>query len=98
MAAKKVGSLSKLTFNELKDKVKDIEGFKSMNRFEITMAARAAEKLPPMAAEANPRSIKPEIGGLKAKLAETAKNDKKARKDLRRAVARLKRNSRKYLV
>ncbi len=98
MAAKKVGSLSKLTFNELKDKVKDIEGFKSLNRFEITMAARQAEKLPQLAAEANPRAIKPEIRGLKDKLAETAKGDKKARKDLRRAVAKLKRNSRKYLV
>ncbi len=98
MAAKKVGSLSKLPFNELKDKVKDIEGFKSMNRFEITEAVRKAEKLPPLAAEANPRSIKPEISGLKAKLAEAAKSDKKARKDLRRAVAKLKRNSRKYLA
>lgn len=95
MAAKKIGALSKLPFNELKDKVKDIEGFKTMNRFEITLAARKAEKLPELAAEGNPRAIKPEITGLKAKLAET--EDKKARKDLRRAVARLKRNSRKYL-
>jgi F0F1-type ATP synthase epsilon subunit len=98
MAAKKVGSLSKLTFNELKDKVKDIEGFKSMNRFEITVLARKAENLPELAAEANPRAIKPEILGLKAKLAETGRDDKKARKDLRRAVARLKRNSRKYFA
>lgn len=98
MAAKKVGSLSKLTFNELKDKVKDIEGLKSMNRFEITAQARKAEKLPELPAAGNPRSIKPEITKLKARLGETAKGDKKARQDLRRAVAKLKRSSRKYLA
>lgn len=97
MAAKKIGNLSKLPFNELKDKVKDVEGLTAMNRFEITMAAKKAENLPQMAPEANPRKIKPEIAGLKAKLAET-KGDKKTRKDLRRAVAKLKRDSRKYLA
>ncbi|UQZ91033.1 hypothetical protein C4J81_18140 [Deltaproteobacteria bacterium Smac51] len=97
MAAKKAVNLSKLTFNELKDKAKDIDGIKSMNRFEITMAVKKAENQAVGAEEANPRAIKPEINSLKAKLAETDKKDKKARKDLRKAVVKLKRNSRKYL-
>ena len=96
-AAKRVAPLSRLTFSELKDKAKDVEGLSGLNRFEITMAVRKAENQPVAAPEANPRVIKPEINSLKAKLAETAKSDKKARKDLRRAVVRLKKNSRKYL-
>lgn len=84
MAAKKAVDLSKLTFNELKDKVKEVEGFKSMNRFEIIQAVKQAENKP-MTVDAekdNPRKIKPEIAAVKAKLAEAT--DKKARKDLRR--------------
>ncbi len=96
MSAKKISSLARLTFGELKDKVKELEGLKSMNRFEITEAARQAEKLPELAAK-NPRAIKPEIKEMKAKLMET-KGDKKARHELRRTLAKLKRDSRKYLA
>jgi|GEM_PF-2431590 len=99
MAAKKAVNLSKLPFSELKDKAKEIEGFKSLNRFEITQAVLKAENRP-MAAEAeknNPRQIKPEIARLKSQLAETPLEDKKARKELRRAVAKLKRTTRQYL-
>ncbi|MDR2945691.1 MAG: hypothetical protein LBV79_02955 [Candidatus Adiutrix sp.] len=97
MAAKKAVNLSELTFNELKDKAKEIEGFKAMNRFELLVAVKKASDQP-VAAEAekaNPRQFKPEIVALKAKLAETT--DKKARHELRRQVGRLKRETRKYL-
>jgi len=97
MAAKKAVNLSKLTFNELKDKAKEVEGVKAMNRFEIIQAVKQADNQP-LAADAeksNPRKIKPEIAAVKAKLAEAT--EKKARKDLRREVSRLKRESRKYL-
>jgi len=99
MAAKKAVNLSKLSFSELKDKVKELEGLKSLNRFEITQAARQAENLPavPGLKKANPRQIKPEIAAAKAKLAETPKGEKKARKELRKTVARLKKETRKYL-
>lgn len=99
MAAKKAVNLSELPFNELKDKAKEIEGVKSLNRFELTQALLKAENKP-VAADAdkqNPRQIKPEIASLKSRLAETPKEDKKARKELRRAVAKLKRSTRQYL-
>ena len=95
MPAKKVVNLSKLPFNELRDKAKEIEGYKNLNRFEITEAVRQAEKRPSgLTAKNNPRQIKPEIEALKAKLAEAT--DKKVRHELRRAVGRLKRETRKY--
>ena len=99
MAAKKAVNLSKLTYAELKDKAKEIEGAAGMNRFEMTQAVRQAEgiKTCPNPEKANPRAIKPEINETKKKLAETPKEDKKARKELRRTVSRLKRDSRKYL-
>jgi len=99
MAAKKAVSLSKLTFAELKDKAKDIEGASAMNRFEMTLAVKQAEgqKTCPALEKVNPRDIKPEIADLKAKLAATSREDKKARKELRRAMTGLKRNTRKYL-
>lgn len=99
MAAKKAVNLSELPFNELKDKAKEIEGVKSLNRFEMTQALLKADNQP-VAADAdkqNPRQIKPEIASLKSRLAETPKEDKKARKELRRAVAKLKRSTRQYL-
>lgn len=96
MPAKKAVNLSKLPFNELRDKVKETEGYKSLNRFEITEAVRKAEKRPSgLTDKDNPRQIKPEIHALQAKLAEAA--DKKARHELRRAVRRLKKETRKYL-
>lgn len=96
MPAKKAVNLSKLPFNELRDKVKELEGYKSLNRFEITEAVRQAEKCPSKCTDKdNPRQIKPEISTLKAKLAEAA--DKKTRHELRRAVSRLKRETRKYI-
>jgi hypothetical protein len=94
MAGKKAVKLSKLPFNELSDKAKALEGLKAMNRFEITAALLAAENKPALAAE-NPRTVKPEIKALSAKL-ETA-GEKKARRELRRAKARLKRATRRYL-
>ncbi|MDR3037707.1 MAG: hypothetical protein LBV21_00170 [Candidatus Adiutrix sp.] len=94
MAGKKAVKLSKLTFNELKDKAKSVEGFKAMNRFELLGAVLKAENRPEPQAP-NPRSVKPEIKTLDAKL-ETAE-DKKARRELRRAKARLKRETRRYL-
>lgn len=101
MAAKKAVCLSKLTFNELKDKAKTLEGFKKLNRFELLQALRQADNKPAIpAAEAekmNPRGIKPEIKAAKAKLAETPKDDKNARKALRQAISRLKQASREYL-
>ncbi len=99
MAAKKAVSLSKPSFSELKDKVKDLEGLKTMNRFEITQAVRQAENMPvdPEVEKANPRQIKTEIAAAKAKLADTPKGEKKARKELRKTVARLKRTTRNYL-
>ena len=99
MAAKKAVNLSKLPFNDLKDKGKDIEDFKSMNRFELTQAVLKAESKPvcPEMEKANPRKIKPEIAALKTKLADTGKEDKKARKELRRSIVRLKRETRKYM-
>lgn len=99
MVKKKTVNLSELTFNDLKDKAKEIEGLKSLNRFEITSAVLKAEKRP-MDAETeknNPRQIKPEINNLKSQLALTPKDDKKARHELRRAVAKLKRSTRQYL-
>lgn len=97
MAAKKVATLSKLSFKELHDKVKDVEGSSAMNRFEMTMAARQAENQPvcPDAEKCNPRQIKPEIKSLKSKLAETT--DKKSRKEMRKSIGRLKKTARKYL-
>jgi len=99
MAPKKAVNLSTLTFNELKDKAKEVDDLKSLNRFEITQAVLKAESRPVCSEpdKHNPRKIKPEINTLKAKLAETPKKDKKARKDLRRAVARLKKETRNYL-
>jgi hypothetical protein len=94
MAGNKAVKLSKLPFNELRDKAKTLEGLKAMNRFEITAAILQAENKPVPAAE-NPRSVKPEIRAIAAKL-ETAA-DKKARRELRRAKARLKRATRRYL-
>lgn len=99
MAAKKAVKLSKLTFSELKDKAKEIDGAAGMNRFELTQAVKQAQGLQCCSTpeKCNPRGVKPEIAGLKSKLAATPKDDKKARKELRRAVSRLKRDSRKYL-
>ena len=94
MAGKKAVKLSKLPFNELRDKAKAIEGLKAMNRFEITAALLQAENKPAPAAE-NPRAVKPGIRALSDKL-ETAEG-KKARHDLRRAKARLKRATRRYI-
>ena len=94
MAGKKAVKLSKLPFNELKDKVKTLEGLGAMNRFEITAAVLQAENKPAPAAE-NPRAVKPEIKAVSARLEAAA--GKKARRDLRRAKARLKRASRRYL-
>lgn len=98
-AKKKAVNLSTLTYNELRDKVKELEGVKSLNRFELTQAVLQAESRPVCSEpeKHNPRQIKPEISALKAKLADTDKKDKKARKDLRRAVARLKKETRQYL-
>lgn len=99
MTKKKTVNLSKLTFSELKDKVKDLEGLKSLNRFEVTQAVLKADNQP-MGAETekiNPRQIKPEISRLKSQLAQTPKEDKKARQQLRREVAKLKRSTRQYL-
>jgi len=93
MAGKKAVKLSKLPFNELKDKAKELEGLKAMNRFEITEAVLKAENKPVPTAE-NPRTIKPEIRELDAKL--EAATDKKARRELRRTKARLKRATRRY--
>lgn len=97
MAAKKAVNLSTLSFADLRDKAKELEGYKAMNRFELTQAARQAENLPvcPEAEKANPRQIKPEISAAKAKLSEGG--DKAARKALRQSVKRLKRQTRKYL-
>ncbi len=98
MADKKAVKLSKLTFGELKDKGKAIENFKALNRFELTQAVSQAEsKADPTTGKTNPRELKPEIAALKAKLAETSKEDQKARRELRRAVSKLKRTSREYL-
>lgn len=97
MATKKAVNLSKLPFDELKDKGKEIEGFKSMNRFEMTLAIRKSENqaVCPELEKANPRDIKPQIAELQSKLAEA--EDKKERKALRRSIARLKRQTRLYL-
>ncbi|MDR2725810.1 MAG: hypothetical protein LBC90_07120 [Candidatus Adiutrix sp.] len=92
MAGKKAVKLSKLPFNELKDKAKDLDGFKAMNRFEITTALLQSENKP--GAE-NPRTVKPEIKAISAQL--EAAPDKKTRHELRRAKARLKRATRRYL-
>ena len=72
MAAKKPVNLSELTFNELKDKAKEIEGFKAMNRFELLQAVKKANNQPvcPEAEKINPRQFKPGITAAKAKLAE----------------------------
>jgi len=93
MAGKKAVKLSKLPFNELRDKAKALEGLKAMNRFEITEALLKAENKPAPTAE-NPRTIKPEIKALDTRL-ETA-TEKKDRRELRRAKARLKRATRRY--
>ena len=94
MAGKKAVKLSKLPFNELRDKAKDLECLKAMNRFEITTALLSAENKPAPATE-NPRTVKPEIKALSGRL--KAAEDKKARHELRRAKARLKRATRSYL-
>ena len=94
MAGKKAVKLSKLPFNELRDKAKEMEGFKAMNRFEITAALLKVENKPAPVAE-NPRTVKPEIRALSARL-ETAE-DKKDRHEIRRAKARLKRATRRYI-
>jgi hypothetical protein len=64
-----------------------------MNRFEITEALLKAENKPAPTAE-NPRTIKPEIRDLDAKL--KAATEKKDRRALRRDKARLKRATRRY--
>lgn len=99
MAAKKAVCLSKLTYGELKDKGKEIEGLKALNRFELTQAVMKAENKPvdPELEKSNPRKIKPEIKTLKARLTEASQKDKKARHELRRSIARLKKETRKYL-
>lgn len=94
MAGKKTVRLSKLPFNELRDKAKSLEGFKAMNRFEITAALLQVENKPAPAAE-NPRTVKPEIKAISIRL--EAAEDKKTRRELRRAKARLKRATRRYL-
>jgi hypothetical protein len=95
MADKKAVRLSKLTFVELKDKVKEVENFKKLNRFEIIETLFKAESKPLPAGAANPRTVKPEIAALAARLAETS--GRKNRRELRRAKARLKRTTRRYL-
>jgi hypothetical protein len=95
MAGKKAVKLSKLPFNELKDKAKDLEGLKAMNRFEITEALLKAENKTAPTAE-NPRTVKPEIRAVAAQLKDAT--DKKTRLELRRSKARLKRAARRYAV
>ncbi|KXS56768.1 MAG: hypothetical protein AMR96_00745 [Candidatus Adiutrix intracellularis] len=95
MADKKAIQLSKLTFVELKDKVKEVENFKNFNRFEITKTLLKAGNKPLPAKAANPRTVKPEIAAITVKLAETT--GRKNRRKLRRAKARLKRTTRQYL-
>ncbi len=95
MAKAKVVKLAKLPFDELQSKAKEIEGYKSMNRFEVTEAISKKDNLPVPNATDNPRPIKPEIKGLKAKLAEAT--DKKERQELRKAIVQKKRATRKYL-
>lgn len=98
MSAKKAVNLSKLPFNELRDKIKDQEGYKALNRFEITKAVRQAEKKPCCCClddKNNPRTVKTEIKALQAKLTET--EGREARREARRAIAKLKGVTRKYL-
>jgi hypothetical protein len=95
MAGKKAVKLRTLPFNELQDKAKELEGLKAMNRFEITMALLKSENKPADPNAENPRTVKPEIKDVKARL--EAATDKKARRDLRRTKARLKRATRRYL-
>ena len=94
MAGKKAVKLSKLSFNELKEKAKALEDLKAMNRFEITVALLKAEDRPAPVAE-NPRTVKTEIKAVSARL-KTAEG-KKPRRELRRAKARLKRATRRYI-
>lgn len=96
MATKKIVDLSTIPFNELKDKGKEIENLKTLNRFELTNALLEAEKRPSrLEVTDNPRQIKPQIIELKAKLEEAS--DKKERSQLRKEVGELKRKCRKYL-
>lgn len=95
MADKKAVQLSKLTFVELKDKVKEVENLKNLNRFEITKALLKTRNKSLPAKATNPRTVKPEIVALTIKLAETT--GRKNRRELRRAKARLKRTTRRYL-
>ena len=94
MAGKKAVKLSKLPFSELRDKAKELEGFKSLNRFELLQAALKIESQP-LPAGRNPREVKPEIKALAARLTEA--DGRQARRKLRRAKARLKRETRRYL-
>ena len=78
----------------MRDKAKALEGLKAMNRFEITTALLQAENKPVPDAE-NPRTVKPEIRAISARL--EAAEDQKTRRELRRTKARLKRATRRYL-
>ena len=95
MAKKKAVQLSTLPFGDLKDKVKELEGIKTMNRFEITEAIMKAENRPCCLKNIeNPRQVKPKIVEAKSRL-DTA-TDKKERHALRKEIAGLKRKTRQY--
>ncbi|MGL4208413.1 MAG: hypothetical protein ACRCTY_03395 [Candidatus Adiutrix sp.] len=100
MTAKKPLNLATLSYGELKEKAKDIDGLKEMNRFEITLAVIKAENAPTCleAEKDNPRKIKPEIMAIKNEMAKTPKKEKQARKEMRKKIVLLKRESRKYLA
>ncbi len=97
MSAKKAVNLSKLPFNELRDKLKEQEGYKALNRFELTKAVRqaAGQVCGCLDDKNNPRAVKTEIRALQAKL--TGTEGREARRETRRAIAKLKGVTRKYL-
>lgn len=95
MAKKKTVRLSTLSFGDLKDKVKDLEGLKTMNRFEITEAVIKAENRPGnLQTVENPRQVKLHIGEAKGLL--EAATDKKERHALRKKIVGLKKKTRQY--
>ena len=95
MAKKSPVQLSTLSFGDLKDKVKDLEGLKAMNRFEITEAIMKAENRPcALQKVENPREIKIKIGEAKSRLATVV--DKNERHALRKEIGGLKRKTRQY--
>ena len=97
--ARKKEDFAKITFADLKERAKEVEGLKTMNRFELICAIKKAESSPicPKALENNPRAIKPKMAKIKEAYDKIGKSEKKQRSFLRAQLTKLKRLTRTVL-